>query len=106
MLPDVLSNLGSHQSRHHVAEPHLAELFAPSIPLRDRLARIAATLFAPRDHLAARYGVAANSWRLFVALSGLLVVLASNHRRKLGNGCPATLRCGRRRTASTAWLNG
>lgn len=64
VLPDVLPNLGRHQNRNRVAEPHVAALFAPAVPRRERLRRLWGRLFPARSEIAARFGVPEGSWRV------------------------------------------
>jgi len=65
LLPDVLPNLGIHRNRQRVAEPHVADLFAPAIPARKRLARLWNRLFPARAEIAARFSLPSHSWRVF-----------------------------------------
>jgi hypothetical protein len=65
LLPDVLPNLGAHRNRRRVAEPHVADLFAPAIPARRRLARLWNRLVPAREEIAARFSLPPRSWRVF-----------------------------------------
>lgn len=65
LLPNVLPNLGRHRNHERVAEPHVAALFAPAIPLTVRLRQIGGRIFPPRAEVAARFGLPEGAWTVW-----------------------------------------